>query len=154
MDRAYRQDQGIEYGSWMGITAIPVNTPVFPWSLPYFTPISCTSPVVLFLPRNSRNLYGPNLVIWIITSLFYSKVVQWPDNVWNASPHTIYTIHISNHSCPQTGNLQPSCAVDLCARSRRGKLNLASVVEMEGEESGGAPAKKTKSWCKLNNRKM
>ncbi len=52
---------------------------------------------------------------------------------------------------PQTGNLQPSCAVDLCARSRRGKLNLASAVEMEEEESGGAPAKIKKSWCKLNN---
>ncbi len=32
-------------------------------------------------------------------------------------------------------------AVDFCAGSRRGKLDLASVVEMEGE-SGGALAKK------------
>ncbi len=29
-------------------------------------------------------------------------------------------------------------AVDFCTDSRHGKLDLASVVEMEGEESGGA----------------
>ncbi len=34
------------------------------------------------------------------------------------------------------------CTVDFCASSRSQKLNLASVVEMEGEESGGAPANK------------
>ncbi len=41
-------------------------------------------------------------------------------------------------------------AVDFCAGSRRGKLDLASVVEMEGE-SGGALAKKNKYLCKFNN---
>ncbi len=63
----------------------------------YFTPISRPPPVLLFLPGNSRNLYGPNLVIWIITLIFYSKVVQLPDLEWNASPnashYTIDTIH-------------------------------------------------------------
>ncbi len=58
--------------------------------------------------------------------------------------HNRHNTQISNHLWPQPGNLQPSCAVDFCAGSRRGKLNLASVVEMEGDESGGAPAKKKK----------
>ncbi len=121
------------------LQTIPVNTPVFPGSLPYFTPISRPPPVLLFLPGNSHNLYGPNLVIWIITSIFYSKVVQLPDLVWNASPnaspHTIDTIH----------KFQAICDLNLATynpSSRRGRLNLASVVEMEGEESGGALAKK------------
>ncbi len=71
--------------------------PFFSGSLPYFTPISRPPPILVFLPGDSRNLYGPNLVIWIITSIFYSKVVQLLDPVWNASPHTIDTIHISKH---------------------------------------------------------
>ncbi len=64
--------------------------------------------------------------------------------------HNRHNTHISNQLWPQPGNLQPSCAVDFCAGSRRGKLDLASVVEMEEEESGGSPAKKT-NICKFNN---
>ncbi len=103
------------------VQIIPVHT--FPGSLPYFTPISCPPPVLLFLPGNSRNLYGPKLVIWIITSIFYSKVVQLPGPVWNSSLHTIDTIHISKHLWPQPGNLQPSCAVDFCAGKVRSSIS-------------------------------
>ncbi len=59
------------------VNTIPVNTPVFPGSLPYFTSISHPIPFCYF----SRNLYGPNLVIWILESIFYSKVIQLPDMV-------------------------------------------------------------------------
>ncbi len=42
-----------------------------------------------------------------------------------------------------TSTWQPATrAGDFCADSHAGKLDLASVVEMDGEESGGAPAKK------------
>ncbi len=57
-------------------------------TLPFHTHLP-PPPILLFLPGNSRNLYGPNLVIWIITSIFYSKVLLLPGLEWNASPHTI-----------------------------------------------------------------
>ncbi len=93
-------------------------------------------------PGNFRNLYGPKLVIWIITSIFYSKVVQLPDPVRNSSPHTIDTIHISKHLWPQPGNLQPSCAVDFCA----GKVRSSISGRNGRRRVDGAPAKKEKLW--------
>ncbi len=90
-------------------------------TLPFSPRISCIShpssapSLLLFLPGNSRNLYGPNLVTWILASIFYSKVVQSPDLIWNTSPHTIDTIlQISNHLWPQPGNLQ--CALLISAQ--------------------------------------
>ncbi len=65
--------------------------------------------------------------------------------------HNRHNRHISNHLWPQPGNLEPSCAVDFCGGSRRGTLDWASVVEMEGEGSGGAPAKKKLYLCTFNN---
>ncbi len=47
--------------------------------------------------------YGPNLIIWIITSI-YSKVVQLPDLVWNASSSHNRHIQISTHLSSQLGN--------------------------------------------------
>ncbi len=54
------------------------------------------------------------------------------------------TSHNTNFKPFVTSTWQPAtCAGDFCADSRHaGKLDLASVVEMDGEESGGAPAKK------------
>lgn len=64
------------------VQIIPVN----PRSLPYFTTISRCPPILLFLLWNSRNLYGPNVVIWIITSIYYPKVVQLPDLLYETHP--------------------------------------------------------------------
>ncbi len=132
-EKTWDMDSGKEQGLKMCFFKCWTHTPIPPQP----------PPVLLFLPGNSCNLSGPNLFIWIITSLCYSKVVQLSDLVWNTSPHTINTIHKFQTFCDlKLDNLQPNCAVDICSGSRHRKLNLASVVEIEGEESGGAPAKK------------
>ncbi len=107
------------------------ESPVFHTHLP-------PPPVLLFLPGNSPNLCGPKLVLWIITSIFYAKVVQLLDPVWKASPHTIDTIHISKHLWLQPGNLQPSCEVDFCT----GKVGSGISGRHGRRRVGGDPAKK------------
>ncbi len=96
-------------------------------------------PVLLFLPANSRNLYGPSLVI----SYEYSNQYYIPRL---SSCQILYEMHHLTKSTQYThfkpfvtSTWQPiMSAVDFCTDSRHGKLDLASVVEMEGEESGGA----------------
>ncbi len=85
---------------WDGATSyhgqtyiIPVNTPVFPGSLPYFIHLPPPLPFCYFSRETPIVCMGPDLVIWILESIFYSKVFQLPDLVWNALPHTIDTIH-------------------------------------------------------------
>ncbi len=116
--------------SWANAAFTPCHTcqhsrfsqesPVFHTHLPLSLPFCCFS---FFCMAHL------NLVIWIITSIYYSKVVQLPDLVWNASySHNQHFIQISTYLWPHPGKLQPKSAQVLRT------LNQASVVEMEGED--------------------
>ncbi len=106
---------------WEGATSyhgqtyiIPVNTPVFPGSLPYFIHLPPPPPVLLFLPGNSHSLYGPrpSYMNTRINILFQGFPVA-RSCMKSIASHNWHNTQIPNHLWPQPGNLQRALLISV-----------------------------------------
>ncbi len=104
----------------------------FPVSLPYFIHLPPPPSRVCYFSRETPIVcMGPDLVIWILESIFYSRFsscqILYEKHCLTQSTHT----QIPNHCDPNLATCNDR-AVDFCLQdSRHWILNLPSIVEME-----------------------